>query len=155
MLIAVHDIKRDSFIIKYNGDIGFDVGQAGDYVVRVEVPSMDLPFEVAKRYLEANGEKVPPQPVGPDTKITVKSVKLVVNAQSRGNETRVISDYRGIRNVDGTKKRANWRFQEALDAVHAEFLVGVFATQDIKTGEELLLDYGAAYWKLKESNTDE
>ena len=149
MLIAVHDIKRDSFIIKYNGDIGFDVGQAGDYVVRVEVPSMDLPFEVAKRYLEANGEKVPPQPVGPDTKITVKSVKLVVNAQSRGNESRFINDFRKI------GKRANCRFQVALDAVHGQFFVGVFATQDIKTGEELLLDYGAAYWKLKESHTDE
>jgi len=63
-----------------------------------------------------------------------------IDAGGAGNETRFINDFRG--NEQG---RANCCFSQTYIAGRPALMVVV--TQDVHEGEELLVDYGEAFWK--------
>ena len=68
-------------------------------------------------------------------------VRLDIDAQTYGNETRYINSYQGI------APAPNVAFCVYRAPNTGEIAVGVIATAAIKYGEELLVDYGSKFWR--------
>jgi hypothetical protein len=75
---------------------------------------------------------------------------LAMDAELFGNEARFINDYRGI------AARPNVEFQLVTRTCHAQpylppqhVYMGVFALTQVAKGEELLVNYGKAFWKAR------
>jgi len=71
----------------------------------------------------------------------------VVRPLEYGNEARFINDYRyhGCR-----RRRANVELRQAWSRHVGACFIGVFASSNIRVGEELLMDYGTQYWRVQQ-----
>ena len=75
-------------------------------------------------------------------------IKLDVDAAHFGNETRFINDYTGLAkepNVSFTVYRNSWT---------GELAVGVITLDSIRCAEELLADYGHAFWNAAQTDQE-
>ena len=73
----------------------------------------------------------------------VPDMRLDVDAQLYGNETRFINDYHGVAdapNISFTVYRHTWT---------GELAVGCLTLESVKCGAELLADYGQAFWSAE------
>ncbi|KAI9295327.1 hypothetical protein K502DRAFT_315898 [Neoconidiobolus thromboides FSU 785] len=66
-----------------------------------------------------------------------------VDADKMGNEARYINDYRNI------ASKPNCEFREFFDLNTMELAMGVFTLCDISNNQELLINYGKAFWKKR------
>ena len=64
----------------------------------------------------------------------------VIDAAEAGNETRFINDFR-----DTPQGRPNCCFSQTYLAGRPAIMV--VAVEDVREGEELLIDYGEAFWR--------
>jgi len=74
-----------------------------------------------------------------------EKTECFIDAKYEGNEARFINDYRG------TGKDDNVVFMPARAKQVGEVFIAVVAVADIVEGEEILVDYGTAYWDAKRS----
>ena len=72
---------------------------------------------------------------------------LSCDACKMGNESRFMNDYRNI----SDKPNCEWKNYRDI---HGRLRIGVFASKDIKKGDELLVTYGKAFWKSRKNNNN-
>eukprot|EP00842_Homolaphlyctis_polyrhiza_P006282 jgi/Hompol1/6655/HPOL_001217-RA len=72
---------------------------------------------------------------------------LSIDAEQAGNEARFFNDYRGI------GERPNAEFRLFRDARTGAVMMGIWTGKDrIKKGTEILINYGKAFWKARQSS---
>ncbi|KAI0034958.1 SET domain protein [Vararia minispora EC-137] len=75
-------------------------------------------------------------------------VSVGVDAAAMGNEARFCNDYRGVR------MRPNAEFRDRRTETE-ELRIGIWSTEDIRKGDEILVSYGKSWWAGRTSAVPE
>jgi hypothetical protein len=98
------------------------------------------------RFTDANGEAE----WGPYQSVADNTTNYYIDAEEIGNELRFINDAKGV-----GKKEPNIEFLQSRRRFHGYYITEVYATKDIKAGDELLVSYGENYWSALKQWYDE